>query len=259
MSIPFLKEIQIRFFRIGRAIFAFAIGILVLLVPLGAHAQLRPAPVGGHRAVVVDERLAVLRDEASLSARLLKRLSRGRKVSLMNIKRSPEGVMFYRVAVTRRTRGWLQVEAVVSAARHRDDERLVNLIRASKDFDRVARASIFLNTFPGSVFRPSVLLILGATAEDVARKLSVEAARRLDEVEMKANRAPMLSYFLNYNGLDRYRRLGIAFIFDQRMKTYHYNGAAWREIVRRYPQSEEAEKAREQLEVLKVADRSRLR
>jgi hypothetical protein len=250
MSSPFLKEIQIRFLVVSSAHLAFTIGVFILLFPQATYAQRRAAPGGGQRAVVVDERLAVLRDEPSLSAHLLKRLSRGRKVSLISMKRSPEGVTFYRVAVTRRTRGWLQREAVVSPSRKGDDERLFSLIRASNDFDRVARASIFLETFPRSTFRPAVLLLLGAAAEVAARRLSNEAAKRLDEAEMKANRAATFSYFMNFNGLDRYRRMGIDFVFDDAKKQYHYDGTCWREIVRKFPRSVEAAEARRRLDSL---------
>ncbi|MBV9960024.1 MAG: hypothetical protein JO360_16480 [Acidobacteria bacterium] len=218
--------------------------LLVCLWALPIHAQ-------RGRAVVVDERLAVLRDEPGLNAQLLRRLSRGRMVTVLNAKRA-DGVIFYRVAVTRRTRGWLQSEAFVSPARKGDDERLLALIRASQDFDRLARAAIFLETFPASGLRPAVLVLLGEAAEEAAQKLSREAARRLDENEMRANRAPLASYFLSYSGLDRYRRQGIDFVFDDALKQFHYDGAAWRELLRRYPRSQEAAKARQHLAALKL-------
>jgi hypothetical protein len=223
----------------------------MLALPVEAYAQRRRAPGGGARAVVVDERLAVLRDEPQFSARLVQRLGRGRMVSVLGARRASEGITFYRVAVTRRTRGWLQSEAVISPARKGDDERLLNLVRASKDFDRISRAAIFLEMFTASTRRPAVLLLLGEAAEEAAQKLTREAARRLDEDEIKANRAPAFSYFMNYNGLDRYRRQGVDFIFDVAAKQYHYDGASWREIVRRYPRSTEAESARQRLAALK--------
>ena len=212
--------------------------------------QQRRAPEGGQRAVVVDERLAALRDEPSLSANLLQRMSRGRAVAVRGAKRSPDGVTFYRVMVTRRTGGWVQSEAVVSPARRDDDARLLRLIQSSEDFDRLARARIFLDVFPRSPLRPAVLLILGEEAERSAAKLSRDAARRLDQKEMEAGGAPVFSYFLNFNGLDRYRRQGLAFVFDRSAKQFHYDGAAWREILRRYPRSPEAEQARKRLDAL---------
>lgn len=227
-----------------------ALSVCLLFHASTAGAQQRRAPEGGQRAVVVDERLAALRDGPDLSANLLQRMSRGRAVAVRGVKRSPDGVTFYRVMVTRRTGGWIQSEAVVSSARRDDDARLLRLIQSSEDFDRLVRARIFLDVFPRSPLRPAVLLLLGEEAERSGGKLSRDAARRLDEKEMAAGGAPVFSYFLNFNGLDRYRRQGVAFIFDRAAKQFHYDGAAWREILRRYPRSPEAEAARKHLEAL---------
>ena len=71
-------------------------------------------------------------------------------------------------------------------------------------------------------------------------KLSQDAARRLDAEELGATGASLTSYFLNYSGLDRYRRQGIVFTFEPRTRQFHYDGAAWRELVRRYGGSAEA-------------------
>lgn len=226
--------------------------VCALAMARGASAQQqqRRVPVGGQRAVVVDERLAALRDGPELSARLLQRMSRGRMVAITGTKRAPDGITFYRVAVTRRTRGWLQSEAVVSPTRAGDDERLLRLIRGSEDFDRILRSRIFLELFPRSSLRPAVLMLYAEAAEEAARKLSREAVRRLDEREMTAGGAPLFSYYLNYNGLDRYNRQGIIFVYHRAAKQFHYEGAAWRELVRRYPRSTEAEQARSRLAAL---------
>jgi hypothetical protein len=173
-------------------------------------------------------------------------------VAIMSTRRTPEGVTFYRVAVTRRTRGWLQSEAVVSPAGNNDDERLLRLIRGSEDFDRIVRARIFLDVFPKSSLRPTVLMLYAEAAEEAAGKLSREAGRRLDEREMTAGGAPLFTYFLNYNGLDRYNRQGISFVYDRATKQFHYDGAAWREIVRRHSRSSEAERARSRLSALSL-------
>ncbi len=90
-------------------------------------------------------------------------------------------------------------------------------------------------------------MIYGDAAEEAAIKLSREAGRRLDEREMTAGGAPAFTYFMNYNGLDRYNRHGIAFVFDRAAKQFHYDGASWREIARRYPRSAEATQARQRL------------
>jgi hypothetical protein len=200
--------------------------------------------------VVVDERLAALRDAPQLTANLVQRLGRGRAVSIVGARRGGDGLNFYRVAVTRRTRGWLPAEAVASPARAGDDEKLLSLIRGSEEFDRIARARIFLDNFPRSPLRPVVLLLYGDEAAEVAAKLSRDAVRRLDEREMAAGGAPLESYFLNFNELDRYNKQGVTFIFERAAKRFRYDGASWREILRRYPRSPEATEARRRLDAL---------
>ncbi|MDT5157128.1 MAG: hypothetical protein QOH51_1485 [Acidobacteriota bacterium] len=227
----------------------------MLLLPVAmTRAQRRgrrpPVAAGGRVAVVVDERLSALRDAPQLSANLLQRLGRGRFVAVTGERGSREGVMFYHVALTSRTSGWIQADALVRPSRAGDDERLLRLIRGSEEFDRLARARIFLEAFQRSTLRPAVLLIFGDTAEEEAAKLTREAVRRLDEQEMAAGGAPLASYFLNFNGLDRFRKQDIVFTFNAASKQYHYDGAAWREILRRYPHSPEAARARQRLETL---------
>jgi hypothetical protein len=180
-------------------------------------------------------------------------------VLILGARRGPEGVTFYRVAVTRRTGGWLQSEALASPSRADDDERLLRLIRASEDFDRVVRARIFLDIFPRAPARPAVLMLYAEAAEAAASRLSRDASRRLDEREMTAGGAPLFSYFQSYNGLDRYRRQGIAFIFNRTTRQFHYDGEGWREILRRYPRSPEAAEARRRLDALSAINAQRLR
>ena len=222
---------------------------LVFFWTSSVQSQPRRAPTGGRVAVVVDERLSALRLTPDLSGKLLQRVGRGRLIALQGHRRSIDGIIFYRVKVTRRTHGWMQKEAVVSPVIAKDDQVLLRLIRASEDFDRLARARIFLNIFPNSCFRSEVLLLFGETAEAAAAKLSKDAARRLAE---GAREAPEFSYFLNYNGLDRYNRQGVRFVFDRNTKQFHYDGAAWREIVRRYSSSAASTEARKRLESLRA-------
>jgi hypothetical protein len=160
-------------------------------------------------------------------------------------------VTFYQVAVTRRTRGWLQAESFAAPSRAGDDARLINLIRASKGFDRIERARIFLDLFPRSLLNPEVLFICGEAAEESAASLSRAASNRLDEDNLPADAAPLRSYYLNFNGLDRFRRQGVAFTFDPAAKQFRYDGAAWREILQRYPRSREAAEARRRLDALR--------
>lgn len=226
--------------------FAF---LFVLALSSLSDAQRRRRMTSGAsaRAIVVDERLAALRDEPTLSAQLVQRLDRGRTVSITGTRLAPDGTTFHRVAVTSRTRGWIQAESLVSTTRAGDDERLLRLIRGSQGFDRIVRAQIFLDTFSRSPLRPAVLLIHGDAIEESTVTLSREATRRLNETEMTAGGASPHTYFMNYVGLDRYNRLGIRFIYDRAVRRFHYDGASWREIVRRYPNSPEATEARQRL------------
>jgi hypothetical protein len=201
-------------------------------------------------AVVVDERLAVLRLEPSLYARPIQRMRRGRVLTITG-SREADGVIFYRVSVPPRNSGWVQAEAVAGRSRRGDDERLAKLVQASEGFEQIERAMLFLETFPASPSRPPILLLLGDLAEENAAKISQEATRRLNRREMAASGAPIHSFYLNYTSLDRYRRLGINFLFNSNTKMFHYDGAAWKEIIAKFPNSAEAAEAQKRLNSLK--------
>jgi hypothetical protein len=220
---------------------------LLFFIPITTLAQKPKPPAGGRLAIVVDERLAALRLTPQLTGRLVRRLSRGRMVAVRSVRTSPDGIAFFLVNVTSRTHGWLQREAVVSPSRAGDDRRLLDLIQRSQDFDQISRARIFLDHFPRSPLRPAVLLLLGDSAEELAATLSKSAARKIPE---NLGDTPEFSYYLNYTGLDRYNRLRVTFVFDQSTKRFHYDGAAWREVIRRYPKSPEAFAAQKCLETL---------
>ena len=223
--------------------------LLLLALPVAAQGQRRRRPpAGGRVALVVDERLSALRDAPRLDANLLRRLGRGSAVSVAGAREARGGVTFLKVRVTSRTGGWVQSDALVRPWGAGEDTRLWRLVRGSEEFDRLARARIFLETFPRSPHRPAVLLDFGDTAEAAAARLSREAARRLDAREMEAGGAPVASYFQNFNGLDRLNRIGVKFTFDAATRQFHYDGAAWREILARHPRSPEAAEARRRLQ-----------
>ncbi|MBA2704051.1 MAG: hypothetical protein H0U60_09370 [Blastocatellia bacterium] len=228
-------------------VFSVVIFLCLSILPAAVLAKRRPPP-GGRLAVVADERLSALRARPELSANLLRRLGRGILVAIKGDKRSRDGIVFYKVNVTLRTGGWIQRDAVFAPSRGGDDARLLRLIKASDSFDRVVRAKIFLDYFTASELRPAVLLLYALAAEDAAIHLSRDAARRLDEKEMNAGSAPLFSYFLNFNELDRYNRQGITFLFDQSAKQFRYDGEGWQELVHRYPHSSQAAEARKRLE-----------
>ena len=218
--------------------------LFILLGSSSIVAQRKP-PTGGRLAVVVEERLAALRATPQLNGKLVRRVGRGRMVAIKSAKTNAEGITFFLVNVTSRTQGWIQREAVVSPTRAGDDQRLMRLIERSQGFDRISRARIFLEHFTRSPLRPDVLLLLGDTAEELAAQLSTDAARRLKD---NPGEAPEFSYYLNYTGLDRYNRQGVKFVFDRSTKRFHYDGAAWRDLIRVYPRSSAASEARKRLD-----------
>jgi hypothetical protein len=220
------------------------LSLCLLFVFQGVAISQRKPPAGGRLAVVVEERLAALRATPQLNGRLVRRLGRGRMVAIRSAKKSADGITFFLVNVTSRTHGWIQREAVASPARAGDDQRLLRLIERSQGFDRISRARIFLDHFTRSPLRPEVLLLLGDTAKEIAKQLSTDATRRLKD---DPGEAPEFSYYLNYTGLDRYNRQRVGFIFDRQTKRFHYDGAAWRELIRRYPKTSQAVEAKKRL------------
>lgn len=233
-----------------------------LLCPFDAPAQKRRpvrsgkpaavrAPEIGKTAVVIDEALSVLRQNPSLFAAPVQRMRRGRKVQILGVAEA-DGVTFYRVSAPPASTGWVQADAVFGKFRAGDEERLARLVQASAGFDRVELASAFFELYPASPLRPSILLLFGDLIEETAGTLSRDAGRRLDRREMAATAAPPHSYYLNFVSLDRYRKLGVVFLFNGATRTYHYDGASWKEIVEKFPASPEAVEARKRLESLRV-------
>ena len=220
-----------------------------------AIAQRKP-PAGGRIAVVVEERLAALRTTPTLNGTLVHRLGRGRMVAIRAARTGADGITFFLVNVNTRTHGWIQREAVVSPTRAGDDQRLWRLIEQSQGFDRISCARIFLDHFTRSPLRPEVLLLLGDTAEALAVQLSNAATRRL-KADLGA--APEFSYYLNYPALDRYNRQGVRFVFDRSSKRFHYDGAAWRELIRRHPGTSQAADARKRLDSISHKEAQKVR
>ncbi|MDQ3750444.1 MAG: SH3 domain-containing protein [Acidobacteriota bacterium] len=208
------------------------------------------AAQSSNNAVIVDERLAVLRVEPSFFSKAVMRMQNGRKISIIGSKEA-DGVTFYRVTALPNNYGWVQAEAIVGKFRRGDDARLAKLVQSSDGFEQIERTHIFLETFPDSSLRPAILLLMGDLMEETALRLSNEAARRLNRREMAASGAPLHSFYLNYISLDRYRRQGINFVFNSSTKLLHYDGASWREITKKFPKSTEALEAQKRLDSLK--------
>jgi hypothetical protein len=205
----------------------------------------------GAMAVVIDETLSVLRQKPSLFADTIQRMRRGRKVQILSVAEA-DGVRFYKVAAPPTNFGWVQADALFGKFRTGDEERLARLVQASDGFDQIEVASEFFQLYPDSQFRPPILLLFGDLLEEVAAKLSKDSNSKLSRREMAASGAPMHSYYLNFVSLDRYRKLGISFLFNPATRSFHYDGASWAEIVKKFPASTEAAEAKKRLDSLKV-------
>ena len=211
----------------------------------------KPVVVPGQTAVVIDETLSVLRLEPSLFSAAIQRMHRGRTVQILGTAEA-DGVKFFRIAVPPANFGWVQSDAVFGPFRPGDEQRLARLMQAATGFDQIEIAVEFFKLYPRSKFRPPVLLLFGDLLEEVAAKITRDASNKLKRPEMAATGAPLHSYYLNFVSLDRYRRLGIAFLFNSSARAFHYDGTSWKEIVEKFPGTPEAVEARNRLDSLTV-------
>ncbi|MFM9905987.1 MAG: SH3 domain-containing protein [Pyrinomonadaceae bacterium] len=204
----------------------------------------------GNSAVVIDETLSVLRKDPSLFSESVHRMQRGRKVQILGMTEA-DGVKFYKVTAPPTSFGWVQADAVFGKFRAGDEERLARLVQALDGFDQIEAAVQFFALFPDSKFQPQIRLLFGDLLEEVAVKLSKDAGNRLKRSEMAASAAPLHSYYLNFVSLDRYRKLGVIFLFNSAAKQFHYDGTCWKEIIAKFPASAEAAEAQKRLDSLK--------
>lgn len=215
--------------------------------PAAANPRATKAKEVGQTAVVLDETLSVLRTTPSLFADAVQRMRRGREVKILAVAEA-DGVKFFKVTAEPSNFGWVQADAVFGKFRTGDEERLAKLVQASNGFDQLEVAAYYFTLYPNSQFRPAILLLFGDLCQETAVRLSKDATSRLDRGEMAASAAPMHSYYLNYVGLDRYRKLGVMFKFNAATKTFYYDGASWRELVAKHGTSPEAAEARKRLD-----------
>ncbi|MBK7996511.1 MAG: hypothetical protein IPK14_25025 [Blastocatellia bacterium] len=200
------------------------------------------------RAFVIDDGLSALRKSPKVTSTCLRRLRVGRKIFIISSIKNQDGIKYYYIAITRRTRGFIDAASVVSPSQAGDDARLMRLIEASKGVEKIILAQILVSNFPKSRFCPDALLAEGEAAEKIALELSKKISRRLPEQldkELELER-----YLLNNPILDKYSRLGINFYIDTEEKFYRYDGAVYKQILSRYPRSLAASHAKEKLQIL---------
>jgi len=204
------------------------------------------------KAFIIDERLSALRRDADMTSPVVHRLRIGRPVYVIGSKsEGPKQARFYRVAVTRRTRGWLHEAAIVVPGRAGEDVRMMKLIEGTGDgLDRIALCRLFLEHFSRSSSTPRALFVIGEAADRAAATLTEHARRRLKNLDEQNANVARRDYYLNDVGLDRYSKLGVAFDFRDDSTQYVYDGKAYREVLKRFPHSEEAQVARDRLDRL---------
>ncbi|MGQ9895960.1 MAG: hypothetical protein ACUVR8_00135 [Acidobacteriota bacterium] len=198
-------------------------------------------------AFVADAGLAALRTAPAPGSNLKQRLRVGRRVYVLGKRRVVEGRVYEFVAVTRRTRGWIDRRALVRPAQPGDDARLLALIRAETGgYERLRLCRLFETLLHRSPQLPTVLLLLGETAEAEASLIQRRAERRVSQRAASGN-ADTATYFDEEPALDRYNRIGVKFRYDAHQRRYRYDGAAYRRLVNQYPKVPEAELARQRL------------
>lgn len=215
--------------------------LFLSITSIPAQAQTRrKVYVPGQRAIVVDERLSVLRTQPDIKATMLQRLRRGRAIGILASRKTKGGEIFWRVAVSRNVRGWVLAESAVKAGSVVDAERLLKLIEDSDDeFIKARLAKLCADEFRLTIVAPRCLLKLIETAELVAERLTRDAKRRIGDQEPGTG-LNKRAYFLNFAGLDRYNRIGVMFDYNAEADKIVYDGEAFLSLQRRYPKSAEA-------------------
>lgn len=217
-----------------------------------AHSTPSVRPTRLVKGFVVDDRLSVLRREADLKSQVVQRLRLGRPVYIIGSSSSiGSQPKCYRVALTRRTRGWIHKSAVVIPGRAGEDKRLLQLAEnASDGFDRISLCLLLSESFRSSPLVPKALLVVAAEAERIAPLLSQRAAKRAATIDPGTANASLRDYYLNDPVLDRYSKLRVFFDFDEAAGQYVYDRGAYRTIIKRFPHTEAAKIARERLELV---------
>jgi hypothetical protein len=203
------------------------------------------------KAVVIDDRLSTLRRDPGLQSEVVRRLRLGHTAFIVSASNPRVGQpKFCRVAITRRTRGWILLAALAVQGRAGEDQRVMRRIETANDgFDRIRLCRILIERFGKSQLVPRALLLLGEEAERAAETLSQRARRRLADVSVDHSNAGLKDYYLNDTGLDRYSKLRIVFDFNESSSEYVYDGRAYHDLLKRFPDREETTQARQRIEL----------
>lgn len=206
--------------RDGSPTRAVAVLTGLLLILAFVHAGARPATAGRanwRRAYVVDSGLATLRVAPGLHAKLLKRLRHGRMVAIVERAGAEDGISWVRVAVTRRTRGWIPASAIASPGDVEGERRMASRLDSTAGFARLELARLAIDRFPR--LRSPARAAFVQEAERATAMLTKRAARRFASARDLAPAALRVRMLLDPL-LDRYVRLGVRFDADPGSLTY---------------------------------------
>lgn len=132
-------------------------------------------------------------------------------IAIVERARLVDGIAWVRVAVTRRTRGWVPVLAIASTGDVEGERRLAGRLETTRGFARLELARLAIDRFPR--LRAAARLAFDEEAEDAATLLSRRAISRFADargVSLETLHTRMLLDPL----LDRYVRLGVRFEAD---------------------------------------------
>lgn len=236
-------------FFLLRHLTLFALVLLLATASVIAQTS-RKLFIPGQHAVVFDDRLSALREQPDVKAPLKQRLSRGRVVGVLGTGKSKSGSQFLRVAISRNVRGWVLAAAIARLGSAADGEKMLTAIAESKeDLLKLRLARLCADQLRLPTIAPKALLALGHAAEHAAEALSRAADRRLGDA-VPTGGLSKRDFVLSFNGLDRFNRAGVTFEYDETKDRIVYDGAAYRELLRRYPRSAEAQTVQERLSKL---------
>src|SRR5262249_34355027 len=152
-------------------VFVVLIGLLIIEPVWAAKREPWNADGKFKRAFVVDTGLAALRSEPSFDSTCLRRLRLGRPLYVLSSHRGKDGIDYYYVAVTRRTRGYLDQAAVAVPSKRGEDARLMRLISEAEGADQITLSRLLSGRFTRSRFSADALLAEAEAAERAAREL----------------------------------------------------------------------------------------
>lgn len=236
--------------RLLRLLFLLKLLLLFPALPgaICAHGQ-ETGSEKGTKAIVVIEKLALVRTGPGLLSTHEKRARNGTMVSIHECVIA-DGIEFCRVSGN--ASGWIQRESLALPSIEGEDMRLAGLVQASDGFQKLVRASIFIEHFPESPFRPLMLLLFGDLAEGVAAELTRRVSRSIDRNEAQVSGAPLISFYMNHPSLDRYRKLGVNYVINAQTLQLHYDGEVWKKLAKEFSGSDEAAEAEKRLNTLRA-------